>query len=57
MTWHEIDDDDVQMTWECPDCGRVIEVSPTFYGDAGTPVCAECDIDMVYLYTEVRLRQ
>ena len=54
--WTKIDDTLVRHIWECRerDCGEgIATVSPEWYQDNGTPVCPECDIDMVYVKTEI----
>lgn len=33
--------------WKCPDCGSEASWDSDDAGDGGTPVCGECDIDMV----------
>ena len=52
--WQRIADDDVAHAWQCPRCKDVTWVSPDYYTENGTPVCAECDEDMAYLRTEVK---
>lgn len=41
----EVDDSSVLNLWECQNCAQV---DPTFYEDAGAPICEECGEDMVY---------
>jgi hypothetical protein len=54
-TWVEIKDDCVRHIWKgnC-DCDEtVIDVSPLFYQNNGTPTC-ECGTDFIYLRTEIK---
>ncbi len=51
--WTIVDDKNTRQNWECPDCGADTVVYPIEYEDIGTPVCVDCDCDMVYNYTEV----
>lgn len=54
--WVIIDDNKIRQCWQCPDCGYYIDnVDPTNFAESGTPVCPECDCDMTYNYTEIRL--
>ena len=48
-----IEDNEIVCVWYCECCDDVIEVNPDFYQDNGTPVCMECDEDMLYSHTEV----
>lgn len=50
--WIMIDDKKSRQVWECPDCGDEVNVYPPEYEDIGTPVCAECGVDMFYRHTE-----
>ena len=52
MTWNKIEDYEVIHHWKCLDCDEETRVYPDWYQDNGTPVCAECDRDMDYQYTE-----
>jgi len=52
MAWIIVHDTKVRQSWECPDCGDEVFVYPYEYEDIGTPVCSECDCDMVYNHTE-----
>ena len=54
--WGKVADFRVRHVWRCPECGEEATVGPDFYGEAGTPVCGECDTDMEYLRTEIRER-
>ena len=36
-------------TWECFDCGLVVECSYDHLVDVGNPVCSDCDIDMTMI--------
>ena len=56
--WTKIADSKVQMVWRCPVCEATVIVNPTFYEDAGTPICTSknlsCDgNDMKYVRTEI----
>lgn len=53
--WMQIDDDCVRMFWICDECDEEATVSPDYYEENGTPVCADCDVDMKYARTEVSL--
>lgn len=56
--WHHLPDNDVRHIWHCEasqDCENVANVSPDWYNRNGTPVCENCDIDMVYVKTVVRI--
>lgn len=55
--WVTIPDGSVRQIWQCkndeclrPNC---FALSPKWYTDNGTPVCEECDRDMVYIRTEI----
>lgn len=52
--YKKIKDEDVINVWTCHDCVVDVEVSPTFYEDAGTPMCKKCGRDMSYSETMVR---
>ena len=53
--WTTIKDNKVILCWKCPECGDTAEVDPTFFQDSGTPMCGECDTDMVYVKTQIQL--
>ena len=53
--WKTIKDEKVLHFWKCECCGDTAEVNPTFYAEAGTPMCGECDDDMVYVKTQIQL--
>lgn len=58
-TWKKVEDKDVQHVWMCEDedCSRngvKVIVSPDFYLESGTPICANCEEDCIYQHTEVR---
>jgi len=36
-------------TWECHECGWTTEVGYTRLAESGTPLCAECDVEMALL--------
>ena len=50
-------DKNVFMVWKCGVCGQDAIVSPTFYADAGIPICtntSECEgTDMDYVETRI----
>ena len=50
--WTIVDDTKVRHVWRCADCGDEVNISPWWYQDNGTPVCVDCNEDMVYLSTE-----
>jgi transcription elongation factor Elf1 len=52
--WEKIEDNCVRHLWQCPHCGKGAMVNPSDYEDIGTPMCADCDRDMEYLYTEIK---
>ena len=60
--WKTIDDNKVRMIWKCPVCGEKAMVDPSFYQDAGTPICTGTTIeepncegeDMEYVRTEIQ---
>lgn len=70
MTWVKIDDSDVRHYWvhdadDLADERAVFKeggdaptpdlyVSPGFYDESGTPICAGCGDDLKYHHTEVR---
>ena len=33
--------------WKCPECAAEAEVDVWWYANNGTPMCGECDIDML----------
>lgn len=51
--WFTIDDAKVRHVWRCPECEDEVNVSPCWYENTGTPVCADCDEDMKYISTEI----
>lgn len=54
--WVRVPDEDVWHVWACEKCESLIHVEPTFYGEAGTPVCEECGDDMEYSHTLVKTK-
>ena len=32
--------------WKCPDCGHIVDCSYEDLAEAGTPYCADCDVEM-----------
>lgn len=53
--WVRIGDTRVRHLWRCRRCRTTASVSPAAYSDIGTPVCGDCDTDLVYLGTEIDL--
>jgi formylmethanofuran dehydrogenase subunit E len=53
--WALVKDEDVLSYWECEDCHDKVGITPDWYEQNGTPVCVECDRDMLYGYTEVNV--
>ena len=53
--WRLIPDNRVRHVWKC-DCKKAKEtnVDPSFYADAGTPVCEECGDGLSYVRTEIK---
>jgi len=56
--WSPIPNSNVRHIWvcdteSCPKKAKKITVVPTFYAMSGTPVCEECEQDMVYIITEI----
>jgi hypothetical protein len=54
LVWSPVPDDAVRQVWRCPECKAKERVTPDFYQDNGTPMCTECDENMVYFRTEIR---
>ena len=54
--WKEIDDNKINHVWKCtePGCEEKAHISPDWYEQNGTPVCPECDCDMVYDKTLIK---
>lgn len=50
--WKVIDDTTIRHVWRCADCEDEINVVPWDYQSIGTPCCADCNVDMLYLATE-----
>jgi formylmethanofuran dehydrogenase subunit E len=50
--WKIIDDTKLRHVWRCVDCKNESVVEPWWYQNNGTPVCEDCDEDMLYLSTE-----
>jgi hypothetical protein len=57
-----VNDNRISHVWAChqPGCtsrheanGKVTEVPPTFYEEAGTPICEDCGEDLTYLRTRI----
>lgn len=62
-SWKVIADNKVRHIWSWPDGSHETAIDPTFYAEAGTPVCSGDDAeeagcegdDMVYVRTEVKI--
>jgi hypothetical protein len=54
--WRTVADKYVRHVWRCEEdcCEETAIVTPDWYQQNGTPMCALCDVDMVYVRTEVR---
>ena len=52
--WALVKDEDVLSYWECEDCHEKAGITPDWYEQNGTPVCVECDRDMLYGWMEVK---
>ena len=59
--WTKIADNRVRHIWVCDKCGSRAEIDPSFYAEAGIPICgsegeaSDCEgDDMSYSHTEVR---
>jgi len=50
-----VKDENVISYWECEDCHDKVGITPDWYEQNGTPVCVECDRDMLYGWTEVNI--
>lgn len=50
--WAAVPDSMVRHFWRCPKCKVTEFVGPAAYADIGTPVCGDCDTDLVYVRTE-----
>ena len=53
MSWKVVREESVLSYWECEDCHDKVGIEPHWYEQNGTPVCVECDRDMLYSHTEV----
>jgi formylmethanofuran dehydrogenase subunit E len=53
IMWITIDDKKVRSLWECDECGDQVYVGPDFYADNGEPFCANCEMNMSYVRTEI----
>lgn len=51
--WSTIPDAMIRHIWRCPECGAVESTTPDWYEQNGTPMCSDCDVDGVYVRTEV----
>ena len=58
--WVTIPNSKVQMIWVCNSHERHVypreeaAIPPDWYEVNGTPVCSECDRDMIYVRTEIK---
>jgi len=53
--WKVVKSENVISYWECEKCHDKVGVTPDYYEMSGTPVCGECDRDMLYGWTEVNV--
>lgn len=51
--WEKIPDEKVRAIWKCEECDKTAIISPDWYTQNGTPMCCDCDEDMVYKHTEI----
>jgi len=58
--WVAIHDNQVRHVWtadcsdkDCENDGSTLNISPTFYEENGTPICAFCGEDYIYSHTEI----
>jgi len=59
-TWKKITNRSVRDLWKCPDpdsndCKETAIIRPSWYEQHGTPVCTDCDCDMEFQHTEVKV--
>ena len=47
------DDTKLKTVWECSECKMQEEHFVWDHQNIGSPYCAECDEDMVYIYTRL----
>jgi len=57
LNWAEIAPEDIRTTFTCPDCGDAVRVNPEEMGENGNPFCPDCDVDMTYITTELRIQK
>lgn len=52
-----LNDSDVFNVWLCPTegCGANCEINPSYHQQNGNPMCGECDVEMRYDHTIVRI--
>ena len=50
-----ISDKKVIHVWGCKDCNVEFEIPPTFYEEAGEPICNRCNRDMKYIETKIKV--
>ena len=53
VNWQVIDDTKIRHVWRCEECEDEVNIVPWDYQNIGTPVCADCDDDMIYSHTEI----
>lgn len=51
--WTTIPDEHVRHVWSCPEGCGTVDINPTFYGEAGEPMCEQCESEMEYTRTDV----
>jgi hypothetical protein len=49
--YEPVKENDVLISWECPECGDIFDYFPKWHEENGTPSC--CDVDMKYKGTLV----
>ena len=51
--WKKISDDTIRHVWYCEECEDEVNIKPDWYQNNGTPMCSDCDNDMIYSHTEI----
>jgi hypothetical protein len=57
--WEVVDDSKIRQIWSCEndDCQlfeEPIECTSASMSDGGTPLCEECESELVYSHTEIQ---
>jgi len=55
--WCDIDNKDVRHIYECECCSKKVKVGPASFMECGQPLCMPCDTEMVYVKTQVRIKE